>query len=339
MPKGRPKKENLFPVFDVAKGRWKLDVPASMAGIRKKFFFNTQEAALMEASKIIGKIKQGVEIKKGEPTGQNLSRLIAAYLAERKPETSPDNYTTLNWGLGIVAEEYGKMMPEGLSPGGVNAWIKTLKKKYETRTRFNIFAAGRTFFNSRPVREIVPVNPFQDTPPKKQQGARLSVLTPAQMKILLALDSPTYFRAWLVAGAFAGLRTIEFKRMSYEAFDYEHSEIVVKSHESKQGEAAAPRNITITEALERNMPRGEGPLLGGSTWKTMGEALDRAREALELNAWPKNTLRHSFGSYRLAELRDPSRVSYEMGHASPKLLWSVYGNQVTRKDAATWWAL
>lgn len=335
---GRPKKESLAPVYDERAGRWKLDVPASMAGSRKKFFFRSQQEALLEASKIVGQVAAGAPVTRnsGGASGK-LSNLIAGYLAERKPETSKDNFTTLQWGLNTLGRKYGEMRPHELTPAAVNVWVKKLP--YKTRGRFNVFAACRTFFNSPGMIDLCPENPFRDAPPKKDKGSRMPIMTPGELKTLLGLKLEPYFMAWIVCGAFSGVRSCEFERLSYSAIDYDHEEIVIRKDQSKQGEACRPRSIPIYPAFKRHMPTGKGPLDGGANWKRVGDEMAKALEALGWKKWKKNCLRHSFASYALAASQDAAKTAYEMGHASPTLLYSTYANCVTRKEAAEWWAL
>jgi integrase len=338
MPRGRPKKQFLTPVFNEARGKWMLDIPAAMAGKRKKIFFSSQQEALVETAKIVQELSLGAEITpKAQSRNAKLSNLIAGYLSDRKGETSADNYTTLAWGLGILSDQYGATDPSELTPAVTAAWVKKLP--YKTRGRFNVFAACRTFFNSPGMRDMVPNNPFRDAPPKKDKGHRLDILTPAQMKTLLALDLEPYFKAWLVCGGFSGMRSCEFERLSYESIDYDHDEIVIKKDQSKQGEATRPRSIPIYPAFKRHIPRGKGPLDGGASWKRVDIEMEKALKALGWKQWKKNCLRHSFASYALAASQDAVKTAYQMGHASPTLIYTTYGNAVSRADADAWWAL
>jgi integrase len=67
--------------------------------------------------------------------------------------------------------------------------------------------------------------------------------------------------------------------------------------------------------------------------------LDRVREAAGLLKWPNNGLRHSFASYRLAAIHDAPRVSAELGHTSPQMLYSTYREVVRPEEAERYWKL
>ena len=54
--------------------------------------------------------------------------------------------------------------------------------------------------------------------------------------------------------------------------------------------------------------------------------------------WKPNALRHSYASYRLADIKDAARVALEMGN-SPAMLFRNYRELVTEKQAAEWFAV
>jgi integrase len=67
--------------------------------------------------------------------------------------------------------------------------------------------------------------------------------------------------------------------------------------------------------------------------------LDVIRKAAGLTHWPKNGLRHSFASYRLAAIQDAPRVAAELGHTSPQMLYSTYRELVLPEEAERYWSI
>ena len=63
------------------------------------------------------------------------------------------------------------------------------------------------------------------------------------------------------------------------------------------------------------------------------------RKAAKLTRWPNNGLRHSFASYRLAAIHDAPRVSVELGHTSPQMLYSTYRELVLPTEAERYWKI
>jgi len=67
--------------------------------------------------------------------------------------------------------------------------------------------------------------------------------------------------------------------------------------------------------------------------------LGRVRKAAKLTRWPNNGLRHSFASYRLAAIHDAPRVSVDLGHTSPQMLYSTYRELVLPTEAERYWKI
>jgi integrase len=63
------------------------------------------------------------------------------------------------------------------------------------------------------------------------------------------------------------------------------------------------------------------------------------RKEADLARWPKNGLRHSFASYRLAACHDAPRVAAELGHTSPQMLYSTYREVVRPEEAERYWKI
>jgi len=54
--------------------------------------------------------------------------------------------------------------------------------------------------------------------------------------------------------------------------------------------------------------------------------------------WKQNALRHSFISYRLAEIHDVNRVALEVGN-SPQMIFRHYRELATPEQARTWFEI
>jgi hypothetical protein len=54
--------------------------------------------------------------------------------------------------------------------------------------------------------------------------------------------------------------------------------------------------------------------------------------------WKQNALRHSFISYRLAEIQDVNRVALEAGN-SPQMIFRHYRELATPEQAKTWFSI
>ena len=303
-------------------------------------FFKEAEDANKAHAELVFSLAHTGAIPSKAQAGDTTAHFVAQFLAKKSVEVEPVTLRQLKWGLLKLSQAHGRKRPQDLDAVAMRRWVDKLP--LTTRGRFNVFAVCRDFFGCPAMRALVPQNPFSDAPPKKDKGARLAILTVDQMRALLDHEWPDWFRAWLVAGAFAGLRTREIFAVSNSAIDWEYDEIVIRHQDAKQGEAARPRSATIYEAFKRHMPRRDAdkPLVDGWSKKRWKPVIREACKVIgaESLEWPSNCLRHSFASYHLAHFKDTVQTAFLMG-TSPRLLYETYANLVSRRDAAKWWEL
>jgi integrase len=326
----------LAPKYDKSSNRWVVDIPASHLGKRQRHFFPTEIQAIAGSAEIALKLQMG-EVPARTSTRKSIGDLAALYLARKEGELSKGSFKATRWGINALVKRFGEMTPDQLTPNMIDAWLASIDG--ETRTRFNLFTTGRSFYNWRGVAETGTTSPFIDPPKKQDKGHRIEILTPAQMKLLLKADFPPFIRAWILGGGFQGIRTEEQYRIRHESIDWKYDEITITKEDAKQGTACRPRSITITKPFKKHMHKGFGPYLDGKTRKHFEPWMPKVCGAMGVERWERNTLRHSFASYLLASTRDAVKTAYEMGHASPALLYQTYANTVSRQDAAAWWAL
>ncbi|NBS53148.1 MAG: hypothetical protein EBS96_11170 [Spartobacteria bacterium] len=332
----------LIPRFDRKLARWVIDVPKALnEGKRRRMFFRDQADANKAHAELVFSLAHTGAIPSKAEAGETTAHFVAAFLAKKSVEVEPVTMRQLKWALLKLSEAHGKKRPEDLDAVAMRRWVDGLP--LTTRGRFNVFAVCRDFFSSTAMKGRVGQNPFSDAPPKKDKGARLSILSVDQMQALLAHDWPDWFKAWFVAGAFAGLRTREIFSIPASAIDWEYEEIVIRHEDAKQGEAARPRSANIYEPFKRHMPRRDAdkPLVDGWSKKRWGPVIKEACRVIGVNGkleWPANCLRHSFASYHLAHFKDATKTAFLMG-TSPRLLYETYANLVSRRDAAKWWEL
>lgn len=182
---------------------------------------------------------------------------------------------------------------------------------------------------------------------RKAKAVPVEIFTPAEMAEILA-HCPTDLRPCLALGAFAGLRTEEILRLSWSDLHRRPGFIEIAADKAK---TAARRLVPTTANLAQWLA-----VSGGGTGKVWAhckrhyfksvrdtvEAINTARKKLSrkapLFAWRSNALRHSFISYRLAEIQDMNRVALEAGN-SPKMIFQHYRELCTPTEAQTWFAL
>ncbi len=215
-----------------------------------------------------------------------------------------------------------------LSPDAVRRWVEGWAKS--ERSYNNYLGVLRVANKSAKEQDL----PGLRLPGLKKVAPREVEIFPArEMKILLE-GSPARLLPAISLGGFAGLRSGEICRLGWEAFDWPGLLIHLRRSMTKTRQC---RDVPITPALEAwLMPyqRSRGPVC---------LAADLAREkghlahALGLR-WRRNGLRHSYGTYRLAEVKDLAQVALEMGN-SPGVVQAFYRENVATAEVEAWWAL
>jgi len=176
----------------------------------------------------------------------------------------------------------------------------------------------------------------------KDRGGEIGTLSPAQLYLLLhggcdpdgTMATPTPESELFIAlGAFSGIRTAELLRLDWSDIDENRGVIVVGANKAK---TATRRLVPIHDALARWLARSlhhTGKVFSSS--KAAVRVISYAKQML--GSWPDNALRHSYATYRLAEIQDAAKVALELGN-SPTVLFRNYRELADAKQAAGWFA-
>ena len=247
--------------------------------------------------------------------------------------------------LGAFARTFGERQAATLTREEIRAWVNsqcaTDSNRREMLVRLRglfAFAVKEDYLASSELAKI-------DLPrPSPSRAAILNVSECA--KLLLAC--PARSVPALAVQLFAGLRHAECERLAWEDVDFEHGTVRVTQRKGAGQRREKFRFAPITPALAAWLATHRklaGPVF--PTGRTDGKASEQAyrndfteaRAASGIEAWDENTLRHSFGSYRLAGTSDLEKVRMEMGHTTARTTSEHYVNAVRAVDAEAFWNL
>lgn len=158
-----------------------------------------------------------------------------------------------------------------------------------------------------------------------------AIWTPQEMRKLLT-NCPHDLFPHLVIGAFAGIRSAEIARLEWQDVLWDQGYIEVKGRKAK---TKARRLVPLRENLKQWLEphrRNEGLICSSNSFQ-LTELGGKAGIG-----WRQNALRHSYASYRLAEIQDASRVALELGN-SPEKLFKHYRELVTPEGAQAWFSI
>jgi integrase len=208
-----------------------------------------------------------------------------------------------------------------LSPRSYNNFLRTLRT-------FLIFAQNHGWLSKE-------ADLLARVEKRSEKPTPVEIFTPSQLTALLKNASRELAPCFALA-AFAGLRAEEILRLDWADVERRPGFIEVAAHKAK---TATRRIVPISESLARWLaiaPRNaERVWQHSKAW--FFEAMRNAASDAKIK-WKQNALRHSFISYRLAEIQDMNRVALEAGN-SPQMIFRHYRELATPEQAATWFAI
>jgi integrase len=207
------------------------------------------------------------------------------------------------------------------------------KSKY---TRRNMRVHLVALFNFAKARKYIRENPAEALiTPKTSKNAKTRpyVLPPEDVEKLLryaaAHDPETvpYFAICI----FAGIRPNgEANRLTWAAINFERREIDIRADTSKTGDE---RFVEMSDNLiEWLLPyrKHTGPI-----YPTRGD-VERVRRKSGVR-WAPDCMRHSFGSYHMAQHENAGKTALAMGHRTIDTTFEHYRRAVHKEDAARFW--
>lgn len=167
----------------------------------------------------------------------------------------------------------------------------------------------------------------------KERATEIEIFTPEEMAQLLATAEPHQL-PFLAIGGFAGVRHAEITRLEWQDVNLRTGHIEVRAGNAK---TAARRLIPIVSALAqwlRPYHTGKGKVCAYQNMSN--EILWLARQCGI--QWKHNGLRHSFISYRVAQIQNVNQVALEAGN-SPQMIFRHYRELVTPAEAKRWFGI
>ena len=248
---------------------------------------------------------------------------------------------------------FGKRSITEVEPSEVETWLRELKKA--ARTRNNIRDVIVQLFRFAREREYLPDAISAAEKVKrlkiKARADDIEIWTPAEMRLLLA-HAKREFLPWLLFGGFTGIRTNEIRPrpnsrkdcLRWEDVLWSESQISIRPEVAKTGRQRyipIPKNLLAWLAPYSGKT---GPVIVEQV-HVVFEDIDRMVSEIQKKekdqsafVFKKNALRHSFGSYRNAVIRNIGQLADEMGN-SPAIAKRNYERPQPRAVADEWFGI
>lgn len=232
----------------------------------------------------------------------------------------------------------------------VQSWLDALKLKPQNYRNFRTVL--HTLFAFAVARGYASDNPIEGIERVRVAGGDVEVFTPTEIARLLESARVNYpdFLPCLAIGAFAGLRSAEIERLEWSDVHLAEKFIVVGASKSK---TASRRIVPIHDNLAAWL--ADYSERQGRIWPHSSIVFHKRQEAVAANTaidadvansipakkaveWKGNGLRHSYASYRFAQIADAGRVAGELGN-SAAVVHRHYRELVKPTDAVKWFSV
>jgi integrase len=269
---------------------------------------------------------------------------------------------------GIIAEVAAELIAEKEARGKGKSWVKSLRvfllnkaaksltkpilaitpqdlgdflSQWSGRTRNNYLTFFVLLFNFAKGKYLPAGEPTAADMLERDVVApsEVEIWTPDEAKRILDAAEPEELPFFAIS-MFAGIRTKELTLMDWSQVrphhDPDESHIEIKAQGSKK--QAGRRIVPILPALAAYLKVIKPPKTGRIVPNVnMTPRQFKVAETAGLK-WKHNASRHSFGSYRMAEIKNAFHVAEEMGN-SPAMVKKHYFQAVTKAEAARFWAI
>src|SRR6516162_1177752 len=264
---------------------------------------------------------------------RKVSEVVADLLRARTADGMSTRYLgDLRVRLGRFVQSFGEEMIAAISAFRIDEWLRGLSVGSVTRNTYRRRLAVLFSFAKR--RGYVTENPVADVERAKERETEIAILSVGELARLLECASSDMLPFWTI-GAFAGLRRAEIERLTWNEVDFEAGVIEVKASKAK---TASRPLVTIQPNLREWLApyrTRTGRVCPVNLQPKINDDRERAKLRLE---WPQNGLRHSFGSYHLAQFNDAAALALEMGN-SPAIIFRHYRQLVKPKEAERYWKI
>ena len=300
--------------------------------------------------------------------GTILARPVPEVVVELLDSKRADNLSArylkqLEYDLNRFGAKFGGRIGD-VAGTEVDGWLRSLG--LAPRTRNNLRASVATLFAFARGRKYLPKDhdELEAVPVAKDADGEIEIFTPAEMSELLLAASPRLL-PFLAIAAFAGVRHAELQRLDWADVKRDGDIIEIRPGKAKTGSRRVIPILPNLKAWLEPHWQETGPVCGYVNMTIQFEELtrrvneERARQATGRGGparvaprspergdgaaaaefkWKHNALRHSFISYRVAQIQNVAQVALEAGN-SPQMIFKHYRELVRPKEAEAWFAI
>jgi integrase len=272
--------------------------------------------------------------------------LNAKRVEEEKGEISRLTLYEIESKMRIVREAFGERKVTEIDEAAVSAFIRELP--HAARGKANIRTKLSQFLNyCRREGKWISANPTENVKVRVRNGEEVKILTVPEVRQLLtaaqSCELPGSVIPYVAVQLFGGLRPFEAAQLAWERIHFETGQIEILGMTSKTRET---RFVQLEPLLAEwllpfRLPKGRitGPFFASTLRAVKVSAgFTFGADGSAVRPWPKDVLRHCYGSYWLAVHRDRAQLAELMG-TSLAMIKTHYKRAIPREVAQEFWKL
>jgi integrase len=286
-------------------------------------------------------VVRGIEIaKQHKPenlTPKSIQEIANELVTLKENREASDRYVgDLRARLNTIAKQF-PVTADMVTTQDLQSWFDGLDAAPRTVRNFRNTAS--TLFKFAEARGYIAkgANPVTGTEKiKTKNGDKIEIYTPEEIEKLLE-NAPADFCPIIAIQAFAGLRSAEALRLHWEDVKHSRGHIEISAAKAKTASRRLVPILPNLAAWLKGTEKKKGLIFTPNNLTAFNKKQNETSEAAKVK-WKANALRHSFISYRVAEIQDVGKVALEAGN-SPAVIFGHYRELVTPDDAKKWFSI
>ena len=237
--------------------------------------------------------------------------------------------------LRTFAEGFPDQRLSELTIEEIKAWVDE-DEDWSARTRINYLTKISQLYNYALKHNWVDANLAERIDRPSAEDSEPKIFTVEQAENLLKNANKFGLLPYVALGLFAGLRSAELMQLDWRDVKFEDKAVVVGQQVAKRRSRQVVEMCDALYAWLSLLTKLNGKIVDAKEFR---DNMDELRKAAELEAWPHNGLRHSFGSYHLAFYGDAVKTAGQMGHRGSDVIHNHYKALVLKTEAEKFWNL
>lgn len=290
-------------------------------------------AAYVEAQKILGDVdllvaaREYATLRPSAVDPVATEKVVAEFMeAKRKGGRSFRHLKDLDYRLNRFAKAF-QCPVNAIKVPDVERWLTSLgvgsrsRENYLTSLSNLVRFAERRGYLARGWINLAQIE-------RSREEGEVAVFTPEELRTLLASARPEMI-PYLAICAFAGLRSAEASRLDWSEVGTAH--IDVKAIKAKTRQRRLVPVLPVLAAWLAPYRQSSGPVC---PYLKVDDQLGKLARAARVR-WKRNGLRHSFGTYRMALVKNEAQIALEMGN-TPQMVFGHYRAVASEEQARAW---